>query len=314
MVDGINALDSKILTTTTVKTVGSGGDFATLNQAIDWCNGFLYINDGNIEISLNTGYVIDEAVYVEDSDLSRVTVKSVDTEVLVKVNSEWCINGRNSKMFKLGFILRANSSMYLGISLVNSEMEILNNCGYTHGAVNIQLVNSKILGVGIIKAVSVGNYLIVGKVSLNKDSVIKCGYLDCSRISIDNSTIFIDNLKVKEIVLNGSFVTNFTTFSIADTYTELRIKVTNCSNMYIGYNNSPIVDINVNANSRCLCSESLTGVRNVRSTDGSNLVINGITFSGTATVSNGSIISAKGSTGTLSQTANTITADGIIFK
>ena len=38
LVDGINALDIVVLTEDITKTVGSGGDFATLSRAFEWCS------------------------------------------------------------------------------------------------------------------------------------------------------------------------------------------------------------------------------------------------------------------------------------
>ena len=55
MVDGINA--TVVLTENVTKTVGIGGDFATLNLAIDWCKKVIP-NGHTVTLQLVAGFIM----------------------------------------------------------------------------------------------------------------------------------------------------------------------------------------------------------------------------------------------------------------
>jgi hypothetical protein len=67
-------------------TVGSGGDYATINEAIEYLSGLYptYAYDGfTAEISLLTGFVMEEQVLVRRLDLSWITITSIDATVTI---------------------------------------------------------------------------------------------------------------------------------------------------------------------------------------------------------------------------------------
>ena len=85
MVDGINALDIVVLTENITKTVGIGGDFATLNLAIDWCKKVIP-NGYKVKLNILTGTIIQEYLKFLNVDLRFVEITSVDTTVTIDDN------------------------------------------------------------------------------------------------------------------------------------------------------------------------------------------------------------------------------------
>ena len=67
-------------------TVGSGGDYSTINDALAALSAYypLYVSGGfTAEISLLSGFVMAEQVIVSGIDLSWITITSVDAEVVI---------------------------------------------------------------------------------------------------------------------------------------------------------------------------------------------------------------------------------------
>jgi hypothetical protein len=67
-------------------TVGSGGDYSTINDALAALSAYypLYVSGGfTAEISLLSGFVMAEQVIVSGIDLSWITITSVDAEVMI---------------------------------------------------------------------------------------------------------------------------------------------------------------------------------------------------------------------------------------
>lgn len=68
-------------------TVGSGGDFSTLNAAFAEASkyGREYLSKGlTVEVRQLTGFVMDEQVFVVSQDMSFITLTSVDAEVTIR--------------------------------------------------------------------------------------------------------------------------------------------------------------------------------------------------------------------------------------
>ena len=122
MVDGINAnsegiVDIKtksdniiVLTGDITKTVGSGGDFATLNMAINWCKKVIP-NGYNLALVI-TDSILTEYLFIENCNLGFVEIASaynstvkIDGAYLTNVitNSVYFIHGKNSIMPKISF-------------------------------------------------------------------------------------------------------------------------------------------------------------------------------------------------------------------
>lgn len=116
LVNGINGnsesiatIEARVLTANITKTVGVGGDFATLNEAINWCkrvipNGYL------VTISILSGTIIAEQVMIENVDLSFVQIDSIDIEV-VFLNSSLIQNSSKTQLTAYAFMSGYNSKM-----------------------------------------------------------------------------------------------------------------------------------------------------------------------------------------------------------
>ncbi len=69
-------------------TVGSGGDYSTVNDALKYITdtyqtGFNISGTKTVELSLLTGFVWEEQVWIDNMNLSYITITSVDAEVVV---------------------------------------------------------------------------------------------------------------------------------------------------------------------------------------------------------------------------------------
>jgi hypothetical protein len=115
-------------------TVGSGGDFATLNEALEYMSKFMIIKradntklTGNINIL--TGYQETESLEFYNVDLSWVTITSQDTEVLVnRPNGTRFLRAEFSKLptFKILFNMN-NGHFYDSISDSFCFVHLLNS-------------------------------------------------------------------------------------------------------------------------------------------------------------------------------------------
>lgn len=92
LVGGINAnserlaeLDVIVLTGNTTKTVGVGGDFATLNLAINWCKKVIP-NGYKATLNILTGTIIQEYLNFSNVNLRFVEITSIDSTVTIDGN------------------------------------------------------------------------------------------------------------------------------------------------------------------------------------------------------------------------------------
>jgi hypothetical protein len=236
-----------VLTGDITKTVGTGGDFATLNSAINWCKRI--IPNGYKLALVITDSILTEYLFIEDCNLGFVEIASahdstvtIDGTYLTNVitNSVYFVHGKNSIMPKISF----NMTLINESAIYNTEAVLVEN-------------NSKIIFGG---DVSISNFIYGGvRVEDNSDAVFDV-------INISGSQLGITAL--------------------------------------------------YNSRVSCRVSNISSTLRGIQSLWGSNVDAHFCTCSGTTGfyVAEGGFITANNSTGTLSQTANTITANGIIFK
>ena len=326
LVGGINAnseelvdINARILTADVTKTVGVGGDFTTLNLAIDWCKTLIPMSF-KVDLQLMAGFIWNTQVVVGSSslgfDLGFVTINSVDVNVNTTVSDYlYAIVGRKSIMPKWNILLVCSSINQNGIYLENnSKMEIGDGKGCVNGFNGFGIFNSEIYSSGEIKSYFNTGSSTYGRLELYDGSTIR-GNIHCSNFLLLGSEYHGNSITCKNIEVSGGSITGLTSF-YKEVYSDLiEIDVAKAGILHINYTNATYLDISAYESSTVSVADSLTNeLRNATSNSGSRINISGITFSGTATVLYGGIISANGSTGTLSQTANTITANGIIFK
>ena len=73
--DLVLSINSKILIGNISKTVGIGGDFTTLTEALGWCK--LLNNNGYIvTLRILTGYIFDTPISLSNVDLSFVNIEA----------------------------------------------------------------------------------------------------------------------------------------------------------------------------------------------------------------------------------------------
>ena len=253
LVGGINnnterlaELDVIVLTVNTTKTVGSGGDFTTLNLAIDWCKKVIP-NGYKVTISVIGGTIIQESLIFKNVDLRFVEIISVDSMVTIDGN-------------------------YLVPNLILTYAPF------------IYSINS------IIPKISFNNTLINEPAT----SYGVFALLDKSEMELNY------DLSLSGYILN--------------------IRLENCSNLIAPSLNILNGDQGIllfkNSIANMVFSTISTTSTGIYSSWGSNANVIGSTSTATLGfhVSEGGFMEARGTVGNLSQTANTITANGIIFQ
>ena len=141
-------INAKVLTANVTKTVGSGGDFVTLTEALNWCK-TLIPNGFTLTLSLLVGYQIEPLDYT-NVDFGFVNLISSDGlhrgHISNPASVDFLFKFTNSISFNLGLIVdgKNNSTGYIGSGLgllSNSYMKILLGCGFYNFMVSIRLTN-----------------------------------------------------------------------------------------------------------------------------------------------------------------------------
>ena len=249
LVGGINDINSKTLTANVTKTVGSGGDFTTLNLAIDWCKKVIP-NGYKVTISVIGGTIIQESLIFKNVDLRFVEIISSDSSVIT-------IDGNyltpNYILTFAPFIYSKNSV----VPKISFSSILINEPSTSNGSFAF-ITNGSTLE--LKQELSISDY----------PSAIRVEYGS----SLIANSIIIYGGTSGVTATEGSRVTMWYSTILCTIYGIVSLQSSNIN--AIG----------------CVCSNALNGFE----------------------VGEGGIISANTSTGTLSQTANTITASGIIFK
>jgi hypothetical protein len=85
---GSDNLDSskiqKLLTSNLTVTVGSTGDFPTINSALDYLQYFKPLDGVNATITLKAGFVMAEQVFVIRQDLGWITIQGEDAQTTIR--------------------------------------------------------------------------------------------------------------------------------------------------------------------------------------------------------------------------------------
>ena len=278
LVGGINDINSKImmLTDNITKTVGAGGDFTTLNLAISWCKK-IFPNGYKVTLQLMTGFIMAEQILLENVNLGFITISSVDSEVIV-----------NKSNISIGVvILDGYSETYPIFYGLNSELPIINSIFNMNGTVT----DSNMVGLGVNNC----------RCIINKTKGFK---------NISGRGILALN---SDIIADGFIISSYS--KTIDSYgSKIRASsssLTTLSNLNITAASSSILNIR---------NSSIYGgsVYKIASQSNSNVCAVSLTNVGEAvkvSVYEGSILSIGNTANvSLSQTANTTTANGIIFQ
>ena len=318
LVGGINnnterlaELDVIVLTENVTKTVGSGGDFTTLNLAINWCKKVIP-NGYKVTLQLMAGFVWSENISLDNVNLSNVEITSVDSVVNATFDdTRFAVWGKDSQMPKWSILLQCLKSTINGMRLDKCDIKFSSNCGIINGNNNLLAFSSRIYSDGTILAYYNTGSNSLGVCEFHSGTSVMAS-IHCSNLSIVGSEFMGSFIKCKHIFVNDCGVIHAVSLSPESYANLIKLTISSSSTAFVTYS-SGTFDLYAHESSRALIGELVKGVRYINSTTGSSVDAHNLIFT-KATVSYGGIISASGSTGTLSQTANTITADGIIFK
>jgi hypothetical protein len=245
MMDGYHMTDlRRAMTSDITVTVGSGGDFSTINDAINYLvNNFLppcyRTNSGTpkAKIRILSGTTIAEQIVVDGIDLSWITIVSVDYPVPVNGNSL-----QNAYFSLYPFIIAMNGAK---LPVINTKFYI--NPGKT-GAVGIYLCNRAQAYIGTYVS---GNFEYEGGIKcaegvaalrVERGSTIIAEYVSAwegnSRDTLNYAIQIIDSiaflpytyLNKANTLIRGlrSFIRILDLISLGDYYTKLNLSKCDC--------------------------------------------------------------------------------------
>lgn len=309
-----------ILTENTTKTVGSGGDFATLTEAISWCKKVIP-NGHEVNLSLLIGFIWTENIVIEDCNFGFVRISSIDSVVYLNTtDNTGAITGRRSIMPVWDILLESTSGTRNGISLYGSDMRIKNNKGVIGCFQTLILFdNSYVNSDGIISAYSnIGtSFGEIGIYSSEIGCALKCNELNVVGGTYSGGGIYTNGIKVRA----GGEIKSYTTIRRFSGTGNINLSLNMNSSAYVDYVDSSLsakLYVDCINGSRCTINGQFGSsgvIGNIYSAYGSHVtLVAPTTVSGTLSVYKGGVIYAHMAGGTLSQTANTITANGIIFQ
>ncbi|MGI7118731.1 hypothetical protein ACNGEM_09080 [Campylobacter coli] len=283
---------SKILVKNINWTVGTGGNFSKLSDALSEACKYITINGTyKIVITLKSGYKLNEKISLVNSLASHIIITSQDDKVNVDYDPQegYLFDFKGCIAPQLSCLFDATGTTAKGISFINSyaKMIALNSNKHKFGFINLKM---KAIAVENSKVVLYGyNLSENGKnldtainqeilfVQTNSELTIVDGKFD-NNGSLVNGWLYYCGYNSRLSVLNGSFINNKTTKNIFEN-----------NNSYINAQYS-----------------NFTGSRGnylLRSFNGAQTNLNGINTA-----------SCTWSIAELPFTVNTVTKDGIIYK
>ena len=214
-------------------TVGTGGDYQTVNAALDALSRMHQIMNITATITLKTGFVLNEQVIADSTDFSWVTIVSEDNEVSVNasaitavtvavpahspyeaVNLVCALTARNNGALpKIGVLFSYGSaaSGKYGIGVYNGgRVYVKDGCGVKYGQVGIYLTEHGYANcMGAVFTNSVGN-----NISCFRSSSIVFGGGDGTNAGHDG--IYVDsnsNAEISGADFSGAHVSGASTLA-----------------------------------------------------------------------------------------------------
>ena len=314
-------------------TVGSGGDYTSISSAIAVLTQQFptYTAAGvQAEIQLLAGFVMEEQLTVYSVNLSWIRITGVDATTTFDVSSPTA-NNLNGLLYGVSkFLFAAHDG---GVLPIIDQTFVMSAWTSTIGGILCYKPGSKVImlpGTGIGNA-NTGIVVYNGAHVLCDKTDFYTGYTYGGTIDASsNSFVDADDSKFRSITAAYGSSINF-----------------NRSYGYQAPSTGPILaaigNSSISAEGAVINTSTVNVIDLVRATINSNIDIDGATIGGTSAFQTGlsvekgsrasctsvdfsaattvgieslqgSIINASGSIGTLSQTANTVTANGIIFK
>ncbi|HDZ5042733.1 TPA: hypothetical protein RTG66_001570 [Campylobacter jejuni] len=292
IITALNDKTPKLLTENLTLTVGSGGNYTKLSEAlVEACKYITISNKYTITVVLKSGYKLNEKIVLINKLASHITIKSEDEQVIVDYDplNDYLFTFIGCVAPQLSCLFNAEGTTAKGIYFLNSyaKMLALNTYQYKFGFINLRRSgivseNSKVIFQGY-------NISENGK---NLNTAINIDILYAS----GNGEIHLSNCKLDN---NGSLVNGWLYYC---GYSS-RLSIVNCSCT----NNKSNYNILNNNNSYINAQGSnFTGSNGnylIRSFNGGQTILNSVNTT-----------SCTWSNAELPFAANTVTKDGIIYK
>ena len=281
-----NKLD-KITTNITV-TVGSGGQFSTINQALGYLSGFypMYKKSGiTATINLKAGFVMAEQVLVSGIDLGWITITGEDSETIL---THTALTTAFYGTYPAFGVDKGGTSPDIG-QLFRFNVEKVGESKHGLMVYGVGSSADVLSGKGFIGAGTYGIYALDGS-SINARGANCSNAGNSGIIAVDDSSINARSANCSNARISGIYVVEGSTVNAVGA---------NCSNAGT-YGINATQGSTVNAATSIIQNQT-TGTARIRVSDGSHIEASGInTTGGTVTV--------------FSQAVNTLTGEGIIYQ
>jgi len=307
-------------TASAIVNIGAGGDYATINEALEYYSqrppkydisdqGHLYPNTGiQITLHLLSGFVMTEQVIVYGLNLSWIRITGADAETTVDASMMSTSFGFNG-----AFLMQPDLPIF-GVTgggflpIIDQTFRVVGDnfrvCGITAGQRSCAIIG-----------VNSGGIYNVGRSGL---------------YAAQGASIFAKNVHIDGMIVarHGSTINLEDSTVVSDE--DSPVSISYGSALYATDSNITAPWMAISTLGRCdISGATINGdvsVDSLSQVDASGATISGdidsynsaVTLNyGSASnisVSSGGTLAAQGATGTLSQPANTITANGIIFQ
>ncbi len=317
-------LDDTSLRENVKVTVGAGGDFPTINAAVLRLSRFTPDLGVTAEVELQSGFVMMEQLFVEGVDLGWITITGVDAETIINEPSlTRVLDGRypafgvkgGGTLPAIGQLFRfsskgdsADSRDGVVASGAGSSADILSGCGVQDaGSYGIYAAEGSTInatGADASGAGSHGIFAYSGS-TINAAGANASGAGGHGLFAAEGSTINATGADASDAGNYGLHAAHGSTINAQNA---------NAS----GAGSYGIFATSSSTINAAGADASGAGSSGIFASDGSTVNAYGADASGAGQygirVYSGSTINAHDVTGTLSQTANTVTSDGAIFQ
>lgn len=283
---------AKLLTQNLEWTVGTGGKFSKLSDALSEACKYITINDTyKIVITLKSGYRLNEKIVLINKLASHITITSEDDKVYVDYDplEDYLFKFIGCDALHIACLFDATGTTAKGVNFLNSyaKMLALDSNKHKYGFINLKKnavvsENSKVALMGYNLSENGKNL----DTTINQDIlyVTTNGELSLSDCKLDN---------------NGSLVNGWLYYSGYNS----RLSIVNCSCTNNKSNYNILNNNNSYINAQATNFTGSTGNYLLRSFNGGSTNLQGINTA-----------SCTWSQAELPFTANTVTKDGIIYK
>jgi len=331
-VDGLLDDKSSLQAAGITVTVGTGGDYPTINAALEYLSKLQPVYDFagiTATINLLTGFTMAEQVLVRGLDLGWITITGADAETTITNTalttdfttadygfdsypafgvSKGGVLPRIDQLFRFDVANVGGSKNGIVAVGAGSSADVLAGAGVNDAGTNgIYAYGGSTINAGGADASGAGSH----GIRANRGSTINAGGADASGAgshgirAYDGSTINADGANASGAGNNGIYAYGGSTINAEGA------NASGAGNYGIYANRGSTIDAG-GANA------SGAGDNGIRANRGSTINAEGADASGAGDngiyANKGSTINARRATGTLSQTANTLTSDGIIFQ